>query len=45
MTEDDDVPIWSPAMLAKSFQQAGEQAQPVLNAGMGAGTLEMGSGR
>lgn len=27
MTEDDDVPIWSPAMLAKSFQQASEQAQ------------------
>jgi len=27
MTEDDDTPLWSPAMLAESFQQATEQTQ------------------
>lgn len=50
MTEDDDVPIWSPAMLAKSFQQASEQAQqaqqqalqPFLNGGAGSQGIDMG---
>jgi hypothetical protein len=51
MTEDDDMPLWSPAALAKSFQQAGEQAQQAqqqalqqfMTAGMGAGNLDVGS--
>ena len=52
MTEDDNVPIWSPAMLAKSFQQASEQAQQAqqqalqqfLNGGSASG-LDMGQFR
>lgn len=50
MTEDDDTPLWSPAMLAKSFQQASEQTQQAqqralqqfLNGGASAQGVDMG---